>query len=467
MKPVLRAVTVLIVLTLAWGALSFGAVYPWGYWPLLAVSAAAGLVALLLPTRPSISLGRVAAVLSLAAVVTAVQLIPVSAATIAAANPARDAFLRRYDVLYATTPTSHALSINPATTTIALACFAAFSLLLLGTARLTSDRDAMRLLTGGIAGFGLLLALFALAQNLALSNQTGEGHTVLIYGFWPDPYVNKPFGPYINKNNYAGWMLMALPLTLGVFAANLDRLWRSAGADWTARFLALSSSDGARALLTGLCALVMAVSIVVSMSRSGMIALAAIIVGLAWFAPVEKPKRTVRLGIALMTLVIVAAWAGAETIRSRFEDRSDASMRGRLIAWKNAARIAVTFPVIGTGFNTFATAMIIDQQGDPDNFWEEAHNDYLQVAAEGGSVGSAVCVLAVVVIALEIRRRFLDVSPSRTSLWIRVGAVAGICAIGLQELVEFSLQIPGNAALFVVLTGIALHRSPRPLQARG
>jgi len=445
---------------------SFGAVYPWGYWPLLAASALIGAGSFLLARGDAADLGKVAAVLAIVAVVIAAQLIPVPAAAILALNPARDAFLKRYDVLYALMPTAHALSISPETTRIALACFAAFSVSLLGTARMTSRPGAPRFLVAGITGFGTLLALSALVQNLALTNQTGEGHTILIYGFWPDPYANKPFGPYINKNNYAGWMLMAFPLAFGLFAASLDRLWRSVGPDRTARFLALSSKDGARALLAGLASLVMAVSIVVSMSRSAMIALALTILGVAWFAPVDKPKRGVRLAIAAVVMVIVAAWAGAETIRSRFEDRSDASMRGRLIAWRNAAHVVANYPVMGTGFNTFRTAMLVYQEGDPDNLWEEAHNDYLQIAAEGGLVGASAALLAVVVIAIEIRGRFRDGSPSRSSLWIRAGAVAGICAIAIQELVEFSLQIPGNAALFAVLVGIALHRAPRPALSR-
>jgi len=459
-----KTAATLTVAALAWGALTFGAVYPWGYWPLLAASVLIGAGELVVARREGPPLRNVATALGIVAVVGAAQLIPLSAPTIASGNPARDAFLKRYDVLYATTTSSHALSINPETTAIALVCFAAFSVLALGTARLASDRGALRILTNGIMAFGALLALIAMAQDVALVNRTGEGHTVLIYGFWPDPYVNKPFGPYINKNNYAGWMLMAVPLTLGLFAAGLERLWRSVGSDWTARFLALSSREGAKTLLAGLAALVMSVSVVASMSRSGMIALAATLFGLAWFAPLEKPKAVVRVALASVALIILAAWVGPDTIRNRFEDRSEASMRGRFIAWQNALRISANYPIIGIGFNTFATAMLLEQQGDPVNFWEEAHNDYLQIAAEGGIIGSAAGLLAIVVIASEIRRRFRDVSPSRTSLWLRVGAVAGICAIGLQEFVEFSLQIAGNAALFAILIGIALHKAPSGLQ---
>ena len=44
--------------------------------------------------------------------------------------------------------------------------------------------------------------------------------------------------------------------------------------------------------------------------------------------------------------------------------------------------------------------------------------------------------------------------------WRRVGATTGLVAIGLQSLVEFSLQMPGNAVFCVVLMAIALHESP-------
>jgi hypothetical protein len=44
---------------------------------------------------------------------------------------------------------------------------------------------------------------------------------------------------------------------------------------------------------------------------------------------------------------------------------------------------------------------------------------------------------------------------------VRAGATVGLVAIAVQELVDFSLQIPGNAVLFVVLAAIALHRPSR------
>jgi hypothetical protein len=41
-----------------------------------------------------------------------------------------------------------------------------------------------------------------------------------------------------------------------------------------------------------------------------------------------------------------------------------------------------------------------------------------------------------------------------------LGAVTGIVAIAFQEIVEFILQMPGNAAFFTVLCAIAVRRAP-------
>jgi hypothetical protein len=68
-------------------------------------------------------------------------------------------------------------------------------------------------------------------------------------------------------------------------------------------------------------------------------------------------------------------------------------------------------------------------------------------------------VLCVAALGAAVWKRFKE-ETSSSSYWIRIGAVTGLAAIALQETVEFSLQMPGNAALFAVLCGIALHGSP-------
>ena len=71
-----------------------------------------------------------------------------------------------------------------------------------------------------------------------------------------------------------------------------------------------------------------------------------------------------------------------------------------------------------------------------------------------------------------VYRRFREVSVESADYWIRIGAVTGILAITLQEISDFSLQMPGNAVLFVVLLALAARHvtagvKPRARSAQG
>jgi O-antigen ligase len=156
---------------------------------------------------------------------------------------------------------------------------------------------------------------------------------------------------------------------------------------------------------------------------------------------------------------VVFAFAGVDTIAGRFTDGGWGEFNNRRGAWADAVGIASIFPVTGTGLNTYGVATLFYQQHDLKMYYREAHNDYLQLAAEGGLLLAVPAILCIAAFAILVWKRF-GAETSSSGYWLRVGAVTGLAAVALQEIVDFSLQMPGNAALFAVLCGIALHRSP-------
>ena len=86
---------------------------------------------------------------------------------------------------------------------------------MLGLARCLSKRSALRLLWF-ITWLGIALAVTGIVQRPLYSES--------IYGFWkPLTTGGHPFGPFVNKNHFAGWIVMALPLVLGYFCAIVSR----------------------------------------------------------------------------------------------------------------------------------------------------------------------------------------------------------------------------------------------------
>ena len=475
-------VTGMALVLVAWGALAFGAVYPWAYAPLLAGCAITGLMGLVRFRARPVDRAALLVLFAFAAVLAAgvVQLIPLPANVLRAVSPAADDFLRNHDLTYAlsaldvqsTEPgaaavgsTWHALSLDPRATLLAVGMLAAFVLFLAGlTWSLT--HSVVRRLAFGIVFFGIVLALVGIVQRAILGDHAYAG--MKIYGFWaPSQLLSNPFGPYVNKNHFAGWMLMALPLACGLAVGLTEHAWRHARGGWRSAVLWLSSKEGGQVQLITMGVLVMTASLLMTRSRSG--AAASVVAVLLLSVAARRRFRSARAGLAALgvlgiLLVTAFAVAGAE-IASRVVviNRGDTVELRRSI-WRDSATIVRDFPVAGTGLNTFGTAMLRYQTAQHDQHFQEAHNDYLQFAVEGGLLVGVPVLATIVLITRAIVRRFAARRDDPVTYWIRVGATVGLLTIAAQAFVEFSLQMPGNAALFVVLLAIALHQPAPGLQ---
>jgi O-antigen ligase len=211
--------------------------------------------------------------------------------------------------------------------------------------------------------------------------------------------------------------------------------------------------------------LVMGVSLMMTKSRSGIACLAVALV-LTGVMVLRKQKRASIRGALVVAMSIlllgVVSWAGVDTMLEKFRtpDRGLVGAAARLSAWQDTLRIVRDSPLTGLGFDTYGTAMVVYQSSPRDMHFQEAHNDYLQLAAEGGLLLVLPACAAIAFFIRDIRRRFREAPREGMTYWLRVGAVIGLVAIALQSIVEFSLQMPGNAALFALLAAVALHRSP-------
>jgi O-antigen ligase len=266
----------------------------------------------------------------------------------------------------------------------------------------------------------------------------------------------------VNKNHFAGWMLMALPLVLGRIGGAFAHAMRGRELSVRQRILWLSSPDASRILLWIAAAFLMALSLILTMSRSGMGvgALIAMASALGMLRATKTQGRRIG-GLTLLAVLVVGvvAWAGPDVIAARFSAANWGQLGHRKGAWLDALDIARRYPLAGTGFNTYGVATLFYQRHDLFWHYAQAHNDYLQLAAEGGLLLVLPAAACVVVFSMAVRRRFRE-DPSVSVYWLRAGAVTGLLAIALQDMVDFSLQMPGNAFLFAVIFGISLHRAP-------
>jgi len=454
----MRALRWALVATVAWGVLAFGAVYPWAYWPLLAASAGVGLWASTSSHAwrdpRAMRLGQ-----ALTAVVVAlvVQAFPWPYQWVKWVSPGVDSFLRQSSLGYQA-PEGHSLSLDPAATVVTLFFTVGLGLLLVGATRTVRSMN-LEWLVSQLMGLAVALAVVGVVARAFF-----DPADPLVYGFWRPRHGGNPFGPFVNRNHFAGWMVMVLPMVAMYAVGVLSEARRPVGRGAASWLRWLATTDGNRVLLIVVATLIMGTALLLTGSRSGVASCLVSTVVMLLFIRQQVRDRRYRLAALLYLGVVLTgavAWGGSDVIVARFADAPGA-FEGRLGAWRDTLHIIRDFPVFGVGLGAYARAMVLYQTGPRQLMFAQAHNDYLQLAAEGGLLVGVPAVILFIVVVLSVRRRLKSSDDDAVTFWIRRGAVAGLVGIAAQSLMEFSLQMPGNAVLFVILLAIAMHR-PRSL----
>jgi O-antigen ligase len=269
--------------------------------------------------------------------------------------------------------------------------------------------------------FGFVLAVFAIIQK---SNWNGR-----IYWFRHIPGVAAPFGPFVNRNHFAGFVGMLIPLGLGIVSE-------------------MKGSE--KRLLYLFMTVIMAVGVVLSLSRGGILSMLA---SLAFFSALvfmrkqrgKKPVFYIWLFFSVFLLYAFYMGAGPFLERLSSEGVTD---KLRLAAWKGTLGAYRDFWLLGTGLSTFRDVFPAYDQGLK-AFFQYAHNDYLQLIMETGSLGGALALWFLISLSRGTARLYRLQKAS----YISIGIAASIFYMLVHSFFDFNLHIPSNAITFSMLLG--------------
>jgi O-antigen ligase len=263
----------------------------------------------------------------------------------------------------------------------------------------------------------------------------------------------RPYGPFVNRNDFAGWLIMAIPLTLGYAFARIQSRHRTGEAVDT------EVAFDNKSIWLGLAICLMLAGLLCSLSRSGLLGA---LVGFLFFAwrsrgrmPADRAKWAV-LALGVM-LAIAVAYADMGALATRLEGSFSEGVTGRLAIWRQTWPVVRDFWPWGTGAGTYQTVMVLYQTMSRLYYITHADNEFLQVLAEGGLLLGIPVALTLVAGIRQVGKRLRE--DHTPAFWLRVGATTGILAIVAQNMVEMTLRIPANAVLFAILAAIAVqHR---------
>ncbi len=452
--------------------LAFGAVEWWAWgtlWFAAALATAIALAVWVIEGRASLIFAPVLALPALLAVVAIIQLVPLPPGVFPLAGERTAAV---YKVLFGGTP--HRISLAPGATVeaffkITLVAMAAFA-----TLALVRTRAMLFTLVGAsilaalvAAGVGIIQEKghgekiyglrdisagaethFRRSALLDPALSSGIGHVESVKGengavfFQQSVNIGDVFGPYADSNHFGGLMEIVLPVVLALLAALLAA--RRSG--WGEEGGFTATAEGGLALLL-LFTLFVGVGATVYCGSSG--ALGALAAGFTVVLVIMLFTRQASAAPVVLCIVLAAgALLAVPWSRGGIYERMLAKVGGRAAVWKTARRAAADFPIVGGGLGTYAYVIPHYEHTEERHLF--AHNDYLQLAMEGGLVAGAGAGLMILWQAGVLARGAYR-HRERYGGALCAGALGALAAVAFHSLFDFNMHVPANTLTLAVL----------------
>lgn len=358
------------------------------------------------------------------------------------------------------------LSMDPQTTRtqaafgLALALYFALVVLTLRDRR-RIDRAVMGLVAVGL--FQALLGLFLWS--------TQARYSFLHFGVSHD-VVKGTFG---NRNHLAGFLMLVLSMGIGLMVARLGAKTELRSAHWRGRLsgaLAFVLSDKMRLRLM---LVVLVIALVLTRSRMGNSAFfaALLIVGAITLVLTRRSAPamlTLIASLVVIDIAVVGTWVGLEQVLQRVQGTemlieqggSEESVEQRQIAARYALGLVRDFPLAGTGAGSFYGSFV-RYQPPGNHFFDHAHNDYVELAADWGLIGFALAA-ALVLQSAAVFMRTLFKRRSSMARGMCFGALMGTVGMAIHATVDFNLNVPVNALLMVLVLAVGWSATSLPSQ---
>ena len=215
-------------------------------------------------------------------------------------------------------------------------------------------------------------------------------------------------------------------------------------------------------------ALLMAVSLIFTNSRGGMISLAVeigFVVIIAGPGMSDRARQSnlargviLRAAAALVFAFVVVLGAlavGGPGVFSRLLGTVNAAdpTNGRAHFWSVTLDVIKHHPIVGGGLGSFGVIYTRYDSANGLYRLEQAHNDYLQILADGGIIGGVLGLSFLIILFRRAMARRATEDKFRRG--VATGALAGCLAVLVHSFFDFTLHTTANALLFLVLAAMA------------
>jgi O-antigen ligase len=332
------------------------------------------------------------------------------------------------------------ISLVPGTTIMALFAYLSYGMVFWMMLQVGANDQRRQTLFNAI-----LLAIVAYAALGLLTLQLND--TLLGIPKWD--YDGSATGPFVNRNSFATFLAFGAVLTVANITGLLKRRQERHVDDGRVPF------NSSMLALNGVAYAFLAVTIIATQSRMGLAVatLGSLIVAIPAIPGSERIKRLALLALLIATLLIVALTFYGGGLMERLGSLDhDAEVRGDL--YVQVLRLIADRPFIGFGAGSFNLSfpLVHTLPVSPDLVWSRAHNSYLTLWAEMGLIAGSIPMLILGLLGFRMLRALLS---GRAETQANLVGLAILAVAAVHSLVDFSLEIHGNAMVFMAILGLA------------
>jgi len=339
------------------------------------------------------------------------------------------------------------LSVDRHASKVALLKTTAYVGIFFLTLALVNRRSRVLLFARALTYAAVALAAYAVLMHL--------GGVTFEYFGTKISHAASASGTYVTRDHFAGYLEMTLAIGIGLLIADLsDRTpdsWKK-----FARMTIEWILSPKMVLRVALCVLVIALT--TTHSRMGNTAffsslLIAGVIGIALSRYATRNTIILLASLIAIDLLIVGSWFGVEKLAQRMQETTVAEVQERAEPAEYSLKIIRDYPVFGSGPGSFYVVFPRYRPGNIRNYYDHVHNDYAEFASESGVLGLGILgafVAASLGAALLAQWRRRD--PLMRGM--AFACIMGVTSLLIHSWVDFNLQIPANAMLFMVLLAL-------------
>jgi O-antigen ligase len=293
-----------------------------------------------------------------------------------------------------------------------------------------------------LLSLGFAVSLFGILQHFTFNGK--------LYWVRELQFGGIPFGPYVNRNHFAGLMELLIPPGLAIQILGGERRDQLP--------------------LVTLFTLLPIGALFLSASRGGIISLVAEVGFLTILIVARRREKKVLVAAALIITLaaILVSWLGIGAALDRFAtyQKLETSEGRRVEMAHDSLRIFQDHRVLGTGLGTLQEVFPLYETYYDGLIVNHSHNDYAEALAETGVIGG-LCGLVFLVILFGMSWRILKVGGDPRSFAYHAGALVACLGLLVHAGVDFNFHIPSNALIFLLQSALATSVFPALPLPRG